>query len=113
MGPNFWESRLNLAELGSLWNRLTTLPTSWTLALLGAALVLGIGGLILRLVFTLLRRVTRQTETLLDDLLLRRLRFPARLLLAMAGLIVLLVLRGDPVPPLRKMATLAALFSGA
>lgn len=82
-----------------------TLPASWPASLAAAALVLLVGALGYRWMFVLLARLTEKTETDLDDLLLRRMRLPARVLVGLTALHVLLTLRGLDLGGLRSVVT--------
>ena len=82
-----------------------TLPASWMASLAAAVLVLLVGALAYRWMFVLLARLTEKTETDLDDLLLRRMRLPARVLVGLTALHVLLTLRGLDLGGLRSVVT--------
>lgn len=87
-----------------------TLPASWPASIAAAVLVLLVGALAYRSMFVLLARLTEKTETDLDDLLLRRMRPPARVLVGLTALHVLLTLRGLDLGGLRSVVTAVELL---
>jgi small-conductance mechanosensitive channel len=70
-----------------------TLPVAWPAALLLALAVVVIAEVIYRVLFRVLTRLAGLTQTTLDDVLLRRLRLPARVLVVLVGFHALLALR--------------------
>ncbi|HYH97038.1 hypothetical protein, partial [Hyalangium sp.] len=66
--------------LTALWAEHARMPASWLLTLGSVAVVLVLGELAYRLIFGALRRFSHRTQTQLDDLLVRRMRLPARVL---------------------------------
>ncbi|WP_437995847.1 mechanosensitive ion channel domain-containing protein [Sorangium sp. So ce185] len=93
---------MNLDRLPALWADLSRHPTSLLVALGAAIAVLGLGFFAYRLLFALLSRAARATRTSLDDLLIRRMRLPARLLVALLALHTFIALRGAELPTLHK-----------
>ncbi len=86
------------------------LPTSWPVALGVAALVLLAGMVAYRWLYTLLGRLSARTETELDDLLLRRMRHPAKVLVFLVALHVLLALREIDLAHVRSAVTVVELL---
>jgi small-conductance mechanosensitive channel len=74
-------------------------------------LAAGIGAY--QLLFGLLTRLSNATQTTLDDVLMRRMRLPARLLLALLSLHAYVVLRDRELPTVRKGVLIIELFLGA
>jgi small-conductance mechanosensitive channel len=70
-----------------------TLPVTWSVAAIVAIVVVLLGELSYRLMFTGLARLAGLTRTTLDDVLLRRMRLPARVLVFLFGFHVLFALR--------------------
>lgn len=70
-----------------------TLPVSWVTAIVVALVVIFLGELAYRLVFGGLARLSGLTTTTLDDVLVRRLRLPARVLVFLFGFHALFALR--------------------
>lgn len=71
-----------------------TVPTPWPVAVGAAAVALLLGSVVYVLTFRGFKRFAASTHTQVDDLLVRRLAVPARVLVAVVALHVLLVLRG-------------------
>lgn len=80
--------------LHSLWTFFFDLPVSPGEALGVAAGMLLVGELLFRLGFLLMGRLSSLTTTHLDDLLVRRMRFPARGLIVLLAAHTYLVMRG-------------------
>ncbi|WP_437752326.1 mechanosensitive ion channel family protein [Sorangium sp. So ce1389] len=93
---------MNLDRLPALWADLFRYPTSLPVALGVSVAVFALGFVAYRLLFALLSRITRATQTSLDDLLIRRMRLPARLLVALLALHTFIALRGGELPTLHK-----------
>ncbi|WP_438014224.1 mechanosensitive ion channel domain-containing protein [Sorangium sp. So ce315] len=91
-----------LDRLSAPWTDLVRSPASLPVALGMSLAVLGLGFVVYRLVFALLARVAGATQTSLDDLLIRRMRLPARLLVALLSLHTFIALRGGDLPTLHK-----------
>lgn len=70
-----------------------TLPVAWPTALLLSLAVVVAAELVYRLAFRGLSRLATLTKTTLDDVLLRRLRLPARVLVVLVGFHALLAMR--------------------
>jgi small-conductance mechanosensitive channel len=77
------------------WAEFLRIPAGWPASLGAGAAVLVLGSLVYRIVFATLARFAAKTETTLDDILVRRMRTPARLLVVLAAVHVALVLRGS------------------
>lgn len=71
-----------------------TPPTSWPVAVALGVLVVVAQEIVYRLVFRWLKALTAKTSTHLDDVLVRRMRVPAQLLVFLAGANVLFSARG-------------------
>jgi small-conductance mechanosensitive channel len=80
--------------LTAFWAEHVHIPASWPLVLGVLATVLVLGELAYRGVFGALHRFSQRTQTQLDDLLVRRMRLPARVLHVAITLHSFLVLRG-------------------
>ncbi len=80
--------------LTAFWAEHVRIPASWPLVLGVFAAVLVLGELSYRAVFGALHRFSLRTQTQLDDLLVRRMRLPARVLHVAIALHSFLVLRG-------------------
>jgi|GEM_PF-1218374 len=80
------------AMLNELIGRFT-LPVTWSVAAIVAVVVVLLGELSYRLLFSGLARLAGLTQTTLDDVLLRRMRLPARVLVFLFGFHVLFALR--------------------
>jgi small-conductance mechanosensitive channel len=76
-----------------------------------AVLALGLGAY--RLLFAGLTRVAGATRTELDDALLKRMRLPARLLVALLGLHAFAIMQGGAHPALRKGVLIVELLLAA
>ncbi len=87
-----------------------SLPMSWAGALATATAILVFGTLLYRWVFRLLARLSDRTLTALDDLLLRRMRLPAKVLVALAAVHTLITLRALEVPFLGSAITTVELL---
>ncbi|WP_433927267.1 mechanosensitive ion channel family protein [Sorangium cellulosum] len=93
---------MNLERLPALWADLVRSPASLPVALGMSLAVLALGFLVYRLLFALLARIADATQTSLDDLLIRRMRLPARLLVALLSMHTFITLRGGDLPTLHK-----------
>ncbi|WP_437596122.1 mechanosensitive ion channel domain-containing protein [Sorangium sp. So ce590] len=93
---------MNLDRLPALWADLFRSPASLPVALGLSLAVLALGFVAYRLLFGLLSRVARATQTSLDELLLRRMRLPARGLVALLALHTYIALRGGELPRIHK-----------
>ncbi|WP_437618796.1 mechanosensitive ion channel family protein [Sorangium sp. So ce1151] len=93
---------MNLDRLSALWADLVRSPASLPVALGMSLAVFALGFVAYRLFFAVLARVARATQTSLDDLLIRRMRLPARLLVALISLHTYIALRGGELPTLHK-----------
>ncbi|WP_437477292.1 mechanosensitive ion channel domain-containing protein [Sorangium sp. So ce1014] len=93
---------MNLDRLPALWADLVRSPASLPAALGMSLAVFALGFVAYRLLFGLLSRVARATQTSLDDLLLRRMRLPARVLVALLALHTYIALRGGELPRIHK-----------
>ncbi|XYH93726.1 mechanosensitive ion channel family protein [Sorangium sp. So ce1128] len=100
---------MNLDWLPALWADLVRSPASLPVALGMSLAVFALGFLAYRLFFAVLSRLARATQTSLDDLLLRRMRLPARLLVALLSLHTYIALRGGELPTLHKGVLLVEL----
>ncbi|WP_437730563.1 mechanosensitive ion channel family protein [Sorangium sp. So ce1335] len=89
-------------RLSAFWADLIRSPASLPFALGMSLAVLALGFLVYRLIFALLARLADATQTSLDDLLIRRMRLPARLLVALLSLHTFITLRGGELPTLHK-----------
>ncbi|MES2639281.1 MAG: mechanosensitive ion channel family protein [Myxococcota bacterium] len=87
-----------------------TLPASWPASIAAALIVLIVGLFAFEWAFLLLGRLAEKTSTTLDEVLLRRMRPPARLLVGLAALHVLLALRGLGVEGGRNVVTAVELL---
>lgn len=96
-----------LVVLFSTW---LTLPASWPVALAAAGLVFLFGVVGYHQGFRVLARFSRSTETDLDDLLLRRMRPPAKVLVFLVAVHVLLALRALEVAHVRSVVTVIELL---
>ncbi|MBN1209072.1 MAG: mechanosensitive ion channel [Myxococcaceae bacterium] len=80
--------------LTAFWAEHVRMPASWPLTLGVIAGLLALGELAYRLIFGALHRFSQRSQTRLDDLLLRRMRLPARVLHLLISLHAFLALRG-------------------
>lgn len=87
-----------LPEFLARWVRI---PAPWPTALAVAFAVLLAGVVLYRILWRALGRLTSTTETTLDEVLLRRMRFPAQVLVALLAVHTLLALRDTGLGPLR------------
>ncbi|XXF80852.1 mechanosensitive ion channel [Myxococcaceae bacterium GXIMD 01537] len=78
----------------ALWSEHVRIPASWGLTLGVVALILVLGEVSYRFLFGALQRFSLRTKTQLDDLLVRRMRLPARVLHLAVALHSFLILRG-------------------
>ncbi|WP_437911675.1 mechanosensitive ion channel domain-containing protein [Sorangium sp. So ce302] len=104
---------MNLDRLPALWADLIRSPASLPVALALSASVLALGFFAYRLVFASLSRLAGATQTSLDDLLVRRMRLPARMLVALLALHAFISLRGGELPTLHKGVLLLELTLAA
>ncbi|WP_437541955.1 mechanosensitive ion channel domain-containing protein [Sorangium sp. So ce367] len=104
---------MNLDRLPALWADLIRSPASLPVALAISASVLALGFVVYRLVFASLSRLAGATQTSLDDLLVRRMRLPARMLVALLALHAFISLRGGELPTLHKAVLLLELTLAA
>ncbi|WP_437973098.1 mechanosensitive ion channel domain-containing protein [Sorangium sp. So ce295] len=104
---------MNLDRLPALWADLIRSPASMPVALAISASVLALGFFVYRLVFASLARLAGATQTSLDDLLVRRMRLPARMLVALLALHAFISLRGGELPTLHKAVLLLELTLAA
>ncbi|WP_437708110.1 mechanosensitive ion channel domain-containing protein [Sorangium sp. So ce448] len=104
---------MNLDRLLALWADLIRSPASMPVALAISASVLALGFFVYRLVFASLSRLAGATQTSLDDLLVRRMRLPARMLVALLALHAFISLRGGELPTLHKAVLLLELTLAA
>ena len=81
-------------------------PTPWPAALGMAVAVLCFGAIVYRVGFGLLSRFAKRTGTKLDDVLVRRMRVPAFLLVATLALHTYLAMRDVPAPMVRKLVAI-------
>jgi small-conductance mechanosensitive channel len=86
------------------------LPLPWPHALLGAAVVVVVLELVNRQAFLWLRRITARTETMLDDVLVKRMRWPAQGLVFLIAMHVLFLLRGGQSAAGSKVVTIVELL---
>jgi hypothetical protein len=93
---------VNLETLAEILTRRLAAPVSWTTALVLGIVVLAVGILIYRLAFTLLHRLSRKMGTSLDDLLIKRMRTPARGLIVLGAFHVVLLARADQLLSIRN-----------
>lgn len=99
-----------MSELSALLTPHLTLPASWPASVAAALAVLLVGLVAYRWLFQVLGGLAVHTATELDDLLLRRMRPPARVLVVLAGVHVLLALRMLDVAHLRSAVTIVELL---
>ncbi len=85
-------------------------PVSWGVAVAMAGGVFLVGELLYRLSFALLQRLAGLTTTTLDDVLVKRLRLPARVLVFLFSAHVLLALRQIENAMISKVVTLTELL---
>ncbi|MDC0677398.1 mechanosensitive ion channel family protein [Sorangium atrum] len=104
---------MNLDRLPALWADLIRSPASLPVALALSASVLALGFFAYRLVFASLSRLAGATQTSLDDLLVRRMRLPARMLVALLAMHAFISLRGGELPTLHKGVLLLELTLAA
>lgn len=100
---------MNLDRLAAFWADLLRIPASPPVAVTASLIVFALGIVAYRLLFGLLSRLARSTQTSLDDALLRRMRLPARLLVALLALHAFAALRGGELPAFRKGVLLVEL----
>ncbi|WP_437807155.1 mechanosensitive ion channel family protein [Sorangium sp. So ce1078] len=100
---------MNLDRLPALWADLFRFPASLPVALGMSIAVLALGFVAYRVLFAVLSRLARATQTSLDDLLIRRMRLPARLLVALLALHTYIALRGGELPTIHKAVLLLEL----
>lgn len=93
---------MNLDRLSALWADLIRVPAPRPVALAMSLIVLAFGIIAYRLLFSGLARLSLATQTSLDDALVRRMRAPARVLVALLSLHAYLALRGRELPTLHK-----------
>ena len=97
-------------DLRAFLNDHFTSPMSWPLAAgVGLLVVLALE-VLYRLVFGWLKAVSRKTSTPLDDVLLRRMRLPAQVLVVLVGAHVLFSARGVENALVSKAVTLVELL---
>ncbi|MDP2308534.1 MAG: mechanosensitive ion channel family protein [Pseudomonadota bacterium] len=87
-----------------------TLPAAWPASIAAALLVLIVGMLAYRWTFQVLAGLATRTLTALDDVLLVRMRPPARLLVILAATHVLFALRGIGFESVRGVVTAVELL---
>jgi small-conductance mechanosensitive channel len=87
-----------------------TPPTSWPVAIALGLLVVITLELVYRIVFRWLKALTEKTSTHLDDVLVRRMRIPAQVLVFLAGANVLFSARGVENAIVSKAVTLVELL---
>ncbi|WP_437893455.1 mechanosensitive ion channel family protein [Sorangium sp. So ce124] len=104
---------MNLDRLPALWADLIRSPASLPVALALSASVLALGFFAYRLIFASLSRLAGATQTSLDDLLVRRMRLPARMLVALLAMHAFISLRGGELPTLHKGVLLLELTLAA
>jgi small-conductance mechanosensitive channel len=93
---------VNLERIAEILTGRLAAPVSWTTALVLGVVVLAVGILFYRLAFTLLHRLSRRTGTSLDDLLIKRMRTPARGLIVLGAFHVVLLARADQLLSIRN-----------
>ncbi|WP_438022672.1 mechanosensitive ion channel family protein [Sorangium sp. So ce233] len=89
-------------RLSAFWADLVRSPASLPFALGMSLAILLVGFLVYHLLFALLARLAGATQTSLDDRLIRRMRLPARLLVALISFHTFIALRGGDLPTLHK-----------
>lgn len=99
--------------LTSLWADHLRIPATVPISLGVAAAVLAAGAGAYRLLFAALLRVARATATALDDALIRRMRIPARLLVALLAIHAFVIMRGGEHPTARKGVLIVELLLAA
>jgi small-conductance mechanosensitive channel len=87
-----------------------TLPLSWTWAIAVAAVVVLVLEVLNRQVFRWLQRLVGRTQTTLDDLLVKQMRWPAQALVFLIALHVLFTLRGGESETGSKVVTVVELL---
>lgn len=85
-------------------------PVPWGVALGAAAAVLVVGFLAYRFLFWVLGRLSSRTHTSVDDLLLQRMRPPARALVGLWAVHALLLLRGVDLSAARGLVVVVELL---
>lgn len=99
-----------METLGAFWNEHFTPPLSWAGAGATAIVVVALLEVLYRIVFRWLRRVVARTQSHLDDVLLRRMRLPAQVLVVLVGGNVLFRLRGVEHAALSQVVTVVELL---
>jgi small-conductance mechanosensitive channel len=87
-----------------------TLPLSWTWALSVAVVVVVVLEVLNRWLFQWLQRLVGRTQTTLDDLLVKQMRWPAQALVFLIALHVLFTLRGGESETGSKVVTIVELL---
>jgi small-conductance mechanosensitive channel len=80
--------------LDDLVAKYLTPPTSWPIAIVAALLTVAVLELVYRFGFRWLTRLAGATKTRTDDVLIKRMRLPAQVLVFLVGASVLFTLRG-------------------
>ncbi|MDY7224915.1 mechanosensitive ion channel family protein [Hyalangium rubrum] len=80
--------------LTAFWAKHIGMPASWPFVLGVVTSIIVLGELTYRFVFSALHRFSQRTQTQLDDLLVRRMRLPARVLHLFIAFHAFLALRG-------------------
>lgn len=87
-----------------------TPPMAWPWALLVAAIVVGMLEILYTTVFHWLEKLVGLTKTRLDDVLVKRMRLPAQVLVFLVGAHVLLTLRNVQSETVAKVVTIVELL---
>src|SRR5262249_442178 len=104
---------VTLENFSAFWAAHLSIPASLIASAAIALLVLVAGLVAYRLGVCALRRFTQATQTSLDDILVRRMRVPARVLVVLLSAHAFLTMRGNEYATVRTVVVVLELFIGA